>query len=99
MWCSEGTQSVTPAPRGTGIVAFSPAAFVTVKTVSSALSLGMSTTGGNQRSVSLRTLSGSAALVIASRANVGSRDAREGVGERAEVVVRLRQVEAMVNSR
>ncbi len=44
--------------RGTAIVAFSPEGFVTLKTVSSALFLGMWTTGGNQRRVSFSTLEG-----------------------------------------
>ena len=42
--------------RGTGIVTFWPAAFLTLNTVSSALFLGMCETGGNQRRVSFNTL-------------------------------------------
>lgn len=46
-------------PRGTGIVIFSPAAFVVVKVVSSALVFGTLTTGGNHRSASFITLGSS----------------------------------------
>lgn len=43
-------------PRGTGRRACSPAAFVVVNTVSSALYFGIPMTGGKCRSVSLSTL-------------------------------------------
>ena len=42
--------------RGTGIVTFWPATFLTLNTVSSALFLGICETGGNQRRVSFNTL-------------------------------------------
>lgn len=56
LW-SPGVCTVTYVPFGTGMVRFSPAAFVVVNEVSSALCLGMVITGGNSRRVSLKTLS------------------------------------------
>ncbi len=56
LWCSADEETVMYVPRGTGRRACSPAAFVKVNTVSSALYLGMQTTGGKCRSASLNTL-------------------------------------------
>lgn len=54
--CRPVVQMEMYVPRGTGRLAFSPAAFVMVKTVSSALLFGMSEDGGKWRRVSLKTL-------------------------------------------
>ncbi len=54
--CSPGVWTVTYVPFGTGIVRFSPYAFVVVNEVSSALCFGIVMAGGNSRRVSLKTL-------------------------------------------
>lgn len=56
MLCSPGVWTVTYVPFGTGIVRFSPYAFVVVNEVSSALCFGIVMAGGNSRRVSLKTL-------------------------------------------
>ncbi len=56
LWCSAEAETVIYVPRGTGRRPCSPAAFVVVNTVSSALYLGRPMTGGKCRSVSLNTL-------------------------------------------
>ena len=56
MLCSPGVCTVTNVPFGTGMVRFSPAAFVFVNAVSSALCFGIVIAGGKRRRVSLSTL-------------------------------------------
>ena len=56
MLCSPGVCTVMYVPLGTGMVRFSPHAFVVVNDVSSALCFGIVITGGKRRSVSLKTL-------------------------------------------
>lgn len=56
LWCNDAVLNARYDPRGTGIVAFSPAAFVTLNVVSSALLFGMVITGAKCRNVSFKTL-------------------------------------------
>lgn len=76
-------------PLGSGTVVRCPAAFVIVSAVSSATLFGMLCTGGNMRRVSYRTLLDTTFSAGKGR---GGRDARDAVGERAEVFVFLRDV-------